>query len=528
MRGGRRGFGQGFGRHFAGHFGRGPDRALRRAVGVLAALLLAAGGAEARGKPGYRVPERPTFVAQECWWPRPPAVSADTTITCGTVAVPADRSERRSAWLQLAVARLHRAGADPAAPPIVVLHGGPGGTVLTGAPLGLATLPSLAERDVIAFDQRGAGRSLPSLECPEMEQSMLAALGAAAPWKDELAAHRRAARACRQRLVRSGVDLDDYDTPASVGDLESIRRALGVARWHVFGSSYGTRLALDYVRRHPERVRSLLLDAVYPPGLDAGARALALPQRALDGLAAACAADAACRSAYGDLGATIDAAAAAFDAAPATLDASYTLRGQVHTRSFTLTGADVRGGLFSALYQTSLIPLLPSVARDFAAGNRGILPLFIGLGVPQLLQLSEGAYLSVECADARGPYSRKRLAKQLRRAGRDGLVLLGFAQPFCDLWRVEPVPAGFHEPVTADVPALLFAGTLDPITPHEDALIQAARLPGARLVSGPRAGHGALGFDACTFSAALAFWAEPEGPLPACLDALAPLPFATN
>lgn len=541
-----------------GSASRGRNRAL--AAGLAAVLATGAAGAAGAGGPHASwngsgvgreparehesglvhrqrpVLESPVFVERECWWPRPETIPADTTITCGTVAVPDDRESQRPppwhrwrgrSWIQLAVARIHRAGADPAAPPILVLHGGPGGSALTAAPAGLARLPALAGRDLITFDQRGAGRSLPSLECPEKEKAILAALGAAASWRTELADNRRAVKACRDRLVRSGVDLDDYDTPASVADMESIRRAFGVDTWNVYGGSYGTRLALDYARKHPRRVRSLLLDSVYPPDVGGVHRTLSLPDRAVDVLAAACAADPACNASFPALGATIDAAAASFDADPETIDATYTVGGETFTRSFTLTGADVRGGLFSALYQTSLIPLLPSVADSLAAGERGIIPLFISLGVPQLLQLSEGAYLSVDCADGQRLHPPRRVRGALRGAGRDGLVLLGFSQPFCDVWDVESVPRSFQDPVTVDVPTLVFAGTLDPITPHEDSQAQAARMPNARFVSAPRAGHGAAGFDACTYGAMQSFWEDPAAPLPACLELLEPLPFVT-
>lgn len=491
---------------------------------LIAGGLAAAAPADAGGRHQPWGSGRPVFVERECWWPIPDSVSADTTITCGTVAVPANRSRRRSRSIELAVARIHREGSDPDEIPIVALHGGPGGSLLQTAPVGLATLPSLDDRDVIAFDQRGAGRSLPSLNCPEKEEAILTALSAAAPWPVELEANRRALRACRRRLVHAGIDLDDYDTPASVADMESIRQAFGIRTWHLFGGSYGTRLALAYAREHPRQVRSLLLDSVYPPDVGGVQRTLGLPQRAIDGLVAACADDAGCNAAQPDLGATIDAAAASFDADPATLEASYGFGGEVVTRSFTLTGADLRGGLFSALYRTDLIPLLPVVAGALASGNRGILPLFISLGVPQLLQLSEGAYLSVDCADSQRLQPPRLVRRALPGFADDGMVLLSFAVSFCEVWDVRSVPASFLRPVVVDTPTLIFAGTLDPITPYEDSVAQAARMPNARLVSAPRGGHGAATFDACTFSAMLGFWEDPEAPLPACVDELEPRP----
>ncbi len=118
------------------------------------------------------------------------------------------------------------------------------------------------------------------------------------------------------------------------------------------------------------------------------------------------------------------------------------------------------------------------------------------------------------------------MRRALRGAAPDGLVTLGFAYPFCDAWKVKSVPPRFNEPVVVDVPTLVFGGTLDPITPHEDSQRQAELMPNARFVSAPRAGHGAATFSACTRSAMLGFWEDPEAALPACEDALTPLPFA--
>jgi proline iminopeptidase len=43
-----------------------------------------------------------------------------------------------------------------------------------------------------------------------------------------------------------------------VAELDSLRSHLGVARWHVLGHSWGTILALEYYRAHPDRVASLI------------------------------------------------------------------------------------------------------------------------------------------------------------------------------------------------------------------------------------------------------------------------------
>jgi len=42
-----------------------------------------------------------------------------------------------------------------------------------------------------------------------------------------------------------------------VAELDSLRSALGIARWHVLGHSWGTMLAIEYYRAHPDRVETL-------------------------------------------------------------------------------------------------------------------------------------------------------------------------------------------------------------------------------------------------------------------------------
>ena len=74
---------------------------------------------------------------------------------------------------------------------------------------------------IVVFDQRGAGRSTPH--------------GA----------------------------IEDNTTPLLVADMERLRLHLGIERWHVFGGSWGSTLALAYAQTHPERVRSLTLRGIF-------------------------------------------------------------------------------------------------------------------------------------------------------------------------------------------------------------------------------------------------------------------------
>jgi proline iminopeptidase len=125
----------------------------------------------------------------------------------------------RQGWL--AVGGTHRLyweeSGNPAGQPVVFLHGGPGAGC---APLHRRFFDPAHYR-IVLFDQRGAGRSVPSA------------------------------------LVA------DNATDLLVADIESLRRHLGVERWLVFGGSWGSTLALAYGQAHPEHCLGFVLRGIF-------------------------------------------------------------------------------------------------------------------------------------------------------------------------------------------------------------------------------------------------------------------------
>lgn len=106
---------------------------------------------------------------------------------------------------------------NPNGKPVVFLHGGPGG----GTDPKHRRFFDPAHYRIILLDQRGCGRSRPH------------------------------------------ASLDDNTTWALVDDLERLREHLGVARWQVFGGSWGSTLALAYAQAHPTRTTELVLRGIF-------------------------------------------------------------------------------------------------------------------------------------------------------------------------------------------------------------------------------------------------------------------------
>jgi pimeloyl-ACP methyl ester carboxylesterase len=171
--------------------------------------------------------------------------------TCSTLTVPLDHTGRTPGRLRLQVA-----AADNVRGPKGVLIFLPGGPGVAGVPLisGVAQrLPELARTHrLVMLDQRGTGE-FGAINCPELQQQVVSS---------DVAPHTpEAVRECGDIL---GPERRFYRTDDVVADLELLRRALGVEKMTIDGVSYGSFTAARYALAHPERVRKLVLDSVWP------------------------------------------------------------------------------------------------------------------------------------------------------------------------------------------------------------------------------------------------------------------------
>lgn len=441
----------------------------------------------------------PAFVEGNCLMPVPKAA----VVTCGTVSVPEDRSKPDGRKVQLAVADPQPL-VEPQLDPVVYLHGGPGTATLPDGIETKVNLDLLEHRDLIVFDQRGAGLSDPNLECPEREAALLQALSAATPWADEVASFTSALATCYQRLTQDRhVDLDQYNTITNAEDLNDIRIALGISQWNLWGVSYGTRLAMEEMRSFPEGVRSAVLDSVYPPSAGAADDAVRSGERAFQALADGCAHDGACHRAIPDLAALIEQLAVKLDAKP--INVTSKPPGGGDSRKLVITGDDAIGGLFTAMYDSDLIPLLPKIINDLAQGDTSVVPEIANRGIEFVDESAEGAYLSTECADNNVKIDPRVVARLRQDPGRAGLALLASWSLFCGSWPVDALPAKFSETVHSDIPAIVFAGEYDPITPPDGSRQAAVDLGNAQFVQVPR-GHAVALTTPCTQKIFTAFF----------------------
>jgi pimeloyl-ACP methyl ester carboxylesterase len=425
---------------------------------------------------------------------------------CGHLTVPLSRSGAVPGTVTLAIRR-RRAPVGDESVAVFALAGGPGQPAL---PLtdGLQSLLGsvLSSRDLIVFDQRGTGLS-GALHCPAF-------------------VHRNIGQTPPGALVAScasqlGAGRGDYTTEDSVQDIEAIRQATGYRKIVLYGTSYGTKVALDYAREYPDHVDSLLLDSVVTQdGPDLFSRStFAAVDRVLGQLCGGRRCAHITSSAAGDLARL----AARLRRRPIH---GRVVDGHGHGHRVPVSEHDLLDILVSGDLDPTLRSDFPAAVRAALRGDDAALAR-----LRQRALVSEAGggidnplFYSTYCEEVAFPWNRAatpavRLAQV--QAAADALPTNAFA-PFdrgvalfesgaqqCDGWPYSTPAPAIGGPPLPNVPTLILSGADDLRTPTADARAVAAQIPDAKLVVVPDTGHSVLGsdFGSCAETAVQAFFA---------------------
>ncbi|WP_370451639.1 alpha/beta hydrolase [Corallococcus sp. CA031C] len=436
---------------------------------------------------------------------------------CGTLEVFEDRAAAKGRKISLRVVVVPALASQPKEDPLVFLAGGPG-----QAASRTRILPALErirrQRDIIFVDQRGTGDSHP-LDCDALNPSRVSLA--------ERFADREDADVLPQ--CRKGWDADErlYTTSIAMDDLDDVREALGYAKVNLWGISYGTRAALVYMRQHPDRVRTAILDGVAPMGQYLPLYAARDGQRALDLLLEACTKDTVCATAYPDLRARTEALLAKLDAAPAKVRLPHPRTGVAE--DFVLTRRVFTAELFALLYSPDVASLVPLMLDRASKDDwTTFVALSLGLTDEVARTTSRGMFLAVVCAEdapfftaedaereAKGTWFGSRMALDVKKA--------------CAQWPSSTVPKSFREPVVSDIPTLLLSGELDPVTPPPWGEEAKRTLSHSLHVVVPGLGHNTVGADcARSLMAEVLTRGSVEGLTPDCGKGLKRPPFFTS
>ncbi len=417
-------------------------------------------------------------------------------VECGTLVVDEARGSKSGRRVAMPVAVVKALTPKPGLPPVIYLHGGPGGGEIEALPRILASVRSselvAQDQDWIFFDQRGGELSSPVLDCGHP------ALNDAGPLSE---ADARSLQACGRRLKASGVDLSRYNAREVALDVQDLRRALGLKRFDIYGVSYGTRIGFAVLTHAPQGVRAAVLDSVWPPEATWAEHGPQMISSAVKVIFDRCAADAQCHARFPNPAGQLDALSRKLLAGP--------IKGPVRT----YTPEDLGGFLMDEVYSNLGARSLPKDVDAFTRGDFTALEAQIVERSPYI----EGQHLTHLCKEEFPFERRERVADGTAGDPVAQLSVHSFERYFdaCqgfDVGRADPVE---QRPVSSAVPTLFLSAEIDPGCPPPLAEAAARRFSHGRFVLAPNTTHGVTGGSACGRRIMRAFLADPSAPVDA-------------
>lgn len=445
---------------------------------------------------------------------------------CWTMEVRANRITGQGT-VRLPVARIP-AEIQPAEPdPIVLLTGGPGNDAILDPPIpnGVGR-----NRDLILMSARGTLSAEPALTCPEIDAFYAERVGLVFGSPSTGSKNADAAKACYDRLSDSA-DLAAFNTVEMSYDLAELRAALEIDRWNIYSHSYGTDLALVYMRQDPQAIRSVTLDGVTPPSVAALGWTWASAREAFDNMTAACEAQPQCEAAYPDLADKFVDMVNKLEAQPITTTVD------VHGRNTTVV---LDGGTLLNWFvpmATHFPAEFPAAIYELAEGKpERIAQIWatVWTDPAKAGKFGWGLALSVWCSEW-VPFETRE--DELRMAAeafptfpdsvREQAPQLPFLREICAVWRVPKAPDAIRDITTSDIPTLVLSGSYDGQTGARWGHYVAADLSRSTEVTVPGVAHG-IYTDPCAAQIAVSFYENPLEPDTGCVSAVQPPPYAVN
>jgi pimeloyl-ACP methyl ester carboxylesterase len=172
----------------------------------------------------------------------------DAQAYCGSIARALDPTGQVSGDIKIGFEfSPHTDKSQPPLEPIVATEGGPGYATTDSAGGYLALFAPLRDRrDMLFVDNRGTGKSH-ALNC--------------SPLQKEHNPQPVGVQSCGAQL---GDTAYLYGSGLATDDLAAVLEALNIPIIDLYGDSYGTWFSQTFAARHPEKLRSLILDSAYP------------------------------------------------------------------------------------------------------------------------------------------------------------------------------------------------------------------------------------------------------------------------
>jgi pimeloyl-ACP methyl ester carboxylesterase len=335
------------------------------------------------------------------------------------------------------------------------------------------------ERDVIVLDQRGTGRSA-ALKCPSLTD------------EPEIYTPEHIVSATRECLEQLEYDPRYFTTTVAVDDLDALRRALGYEQLSIYGVSYGTRVAMQFMRAYPESTRSAVIDGVIPPTINLGADVAINSQITLDKVFARCAQEPACAERFSNLREDFQRLSDRLREQPIPMQLQHPVTGVL--TNLELTYGHLAVWVRLALYAPETTALIPLII-DQAANQANYLPVAASAlrMVHQLTtSLTYGMHNAVVCTEDAPFYQGDDFDPAALEQSYLGPDMYDTLKTMCSIWPPGIIDEQLKAPLASDIPTLVLSGEFDPVTPPRyGAAVMPGLSQGIHIVA-PGQGHGTI------------------------------------
>lgn len=412
------------------------------------------------------------------------------------------RKEQNKSYFRLPIVIIRNSFWHNSEKPILNISGGPGGsTWLEKEGITNFWLPFLEsadwQHDMVLFDARGAGLSKPALHCKNLIKDSIAILTKNLTPEEEAKYNHKLANNCYQNLSDNQAHLNalhHLGTYRSADDLADLADLLNIDSWHLYGTSYGTRLALEVARRHPDKVASLILDSVYPQEFDGDETLAKLYLESIERIFKACENDPDCSKSYSDLNKKFHDLLQRLQKKPITLSLSVKNK----TIDYILTPTRLFSIFFDASYGIDAIALIPKAVQTLHENKRQAINYLAQSSLELLLDdsFSSPVFMEIECNENEIKDQKIHIQNIINTYKNYPVIkrwqLAYFKEDICKPWGSKEVNSNFNLPVNSDKPTLIFAGRFDSVTPPSWGKALSKHLPNSQYHEFYASGHAVL------------------------------------
>lgn len=382
--------------------------------------------------------------------------------TFGYLEVLENRENPKSPTIEIPVYIFKSRSDHPKKDPIIYTVGGPGSTTMPTAQY-MNYYKYLDDRDFILVEQRGNYYAKPHLDCPEWSQAVYASNQPNFDHADYDMIFENAAKKCRKRLKKKGIDLNGYNTNEIAADINDLINVLDIEQYNLLTISYSTKIAQVLLRDYPERIRSVVMDSPLPLEANYDEESVQNLLESVTKLLSDCEDDKKCNAAFPKIKDRFFEYLAEKTMNPLQVELENPTNGKIEV--FYLKGEDLITVFTSS--STGDVPNIPFeinrlLNNDLTSVEEKLSNLFSepsgGAGI--------GMRLSVWCAEENPFNSFERIEHETNKYPEvKGLSPAVFDNEVCKIWGVNRVKQIENQAVQSKIPVLFINGEYDNETP---------------------------------------------------------------